>query len=141
MLRSLQFRTLPFLFVAFVAASLIHFIHNAEFLAEYPGLPQTWTRAGVYGAWVGMTFVGLLGWLLVRAGYYVSGLLLIALYAVSGLDSLGHYIVASPSAHTAAMNVTILLEVSTAALLLAESSRMLIYRTRETISKTGQRKR
>jgi len=126
--RAMPSRALPVLLAAFVAASLIHFIHNAEFLADYPGLPQTWTLAGVYGAWVGMTMVGLSGWLVVRTGHELVGLVLIALYAVSGLDSLGHYVVAPLSAHTAAMNATILLDVSTAVLLLLESSRLLVRR-------------
>jgi hypothetical protein len=127
---SIPSRALPFLLVAFAAASLIHFIHNAEFLTDYPGLPQTWTRAGVYGAWVGMIAIGLCGWLFVRAGYHVFGLVLIALCALGGIDSLGHYVVAPLSAHTAAMNATILLEVSAAMLLLLESLRLLVQRVK-----------
>jgi len=127
-------RALPFLLVAFAAASLIHFIHNAEFLADYPALPQTWTRAGLYGAWAGMTMIGLVGWLLVRANYHVTGLVFIVVYALCGTDSLGHYVVAPLSAHTAAMNTTILLEVSAAALLLFESLRLLIRRVKSTAS-------
>jgi hypothetical protein len=133
MLGTMPSRTLPVLLVALAAASLPHFIHNAEFLADYPGLPQTWTRAGVYGAWVAMTLIGVCGWLLVRAGYHVIGLGLIAVYAVCGTDSLGHYVVAPLSAHTTAMNSTILLEVSAAALLLFESLRLLIRRVKHTV--------
>lgn len=40
------------LLVAYGAASLVHFIHNAEFLGDYPGLPATWTRAGSLGHYV-----------------------------------------------------------------------------------------
>jgi hypothetical protein len=133
MLRTMPSRALPVLLVAFAAASLIHFVHNAEFLADYPGLPQTWTRAGVYGAWLGMTMIGLVGWLLLRAGYHVMGLGLIAVYAVCGTDSLGHYVVAPLSAHTVAMNSTILLEVSAATLLLFESLRLLIRRVKHAV--------
>jgi len=134
MLRAMPSKALPYLLVAVAAASLSHFIHNAEFLADYPGLPQTWTRAGVYGAWIGMTMIGLVGWFLVRAGYHVIGLVLLAVYALCGTDSLGHYAVAPLSAHTAAMNVTILLEVSAAALLLFESLRLLVRRVKSTSS-------
>ena len=108
----------------YTAASLVHFIHNAEFLADYPNLPTTWTRAGVYLAWLGMTAIGAGGLLLVFRGWRVLGLLALATYALLGMDSLGHYVVAPFSAHSAMMNFTILLEVSAAALLLVEVARL-----------------
>jgi hypothetical protein len=116
------------LLLAYCAASLLHFVHNAELLADYPGLPSTWTRAGVYGAWLGMTAVGILGAALVGRGYLVAGLIFVAAYAVLGLDSLGHYVLAPMSAHTAGMSATILLEVTAAALVLAESLRLMARR-------------
>jgi hypothetical protein len=116
-------RTLFTAFVVFFAASLVHFVHNAEFLADYPGLPATWTRSGVYAAWLAMAAIGLAGWFLVRRGYRLPGLAALAAFAVAGLDSLGHYVVAPASAHTLAMNSTILLEVTAAALLLVEITR------------------
>jgi hypothetical protein len=118
-------RTLPVLLLVYAAASLVHFMHNAEFLADYPNLPATWTRAGVYLAWVAMTAVGIAGWLLVTRGWCITGLLVLAGYALAGLDSLGHYVVAPLSAHTLAMNATILFEVSTAALVLVEVIRQM----------------
>lgn len=104
-------KALPYLLIIYGIASLVHFIHNAEFLRDYPGLPATWTRGGVYGAWLGMTAVGICGWLLVRGRYAVVGLLLVCVYAALGMDSLGHYVVAPMAAHSSMMNVTILLEV------------------------------
>ena len=118
MLSRLTPKPLPILLLVYMTASLIHFVHNAEFLAEYPNLPTTWTHSGVYLAWVGMTVVGLAGWTLRSLGYRLLGLLLLAVYAVLGLDSLGHYVVAPFSAHTEIMNLTILLEVTAAALVL-----------------------
>jgi hypothetical protein len=120
---------LAILLVAYGIASLVHFIHNAEFLADYPNMPATWTRAGVYFVWAGMTLTGIVGWLLATRGYPVVGLLLVVLYAIAGLDSLGHYILAPMSAHTWAMNATILLEVCAAALVLVEAGRQLARRT------------
>ncbi len=111
--------TLTTFLFAFCAASLIHFIHNAEFLAAYPGLPKTWTRGGVYGAWAAMTTLGLIGWRVSRTKFRLLGLALIAVYAFLGLDSLGHYFVAPIAAHSVAMNVTILIEVTCAFTLLA----------------------
>jgi hypothetical protein len=116
------------LLLVYGCASLAHFVHNAEFLADYPNMPSTWTREGVYLVWVAMTLIGVVGWLLATRGFQVAGLLLVALYAVCGLDSLGHYFLAPMSAHTAAMNSTILFEVAAAALVLAEAARLLARR-------------
>lgn len=121
-------KTLLALLLAYVAASFIHFVHNAEFLRDYPGLPETWTRAGVYLAWAGMTLVGLSGWVLVRRGFRIAGLVLLAVYAALGLDSLGHYVIAPLSAHTVSMNSTILLEVTAAALVMVEVVRQMVRR-------------
>jgi hypothetical protein len=121
-------KVLGVLFLAYAAASLVHFIHNAEFLREYPGLPSTWTRAGVYLAWVAMTAVGIAGWLLATRGYRLAGLVVLCIYAAFGLDSLGHYVLAPLSAHTLAMNSTILVEVTAAALLLVEAVRQMVRR-------------
>ena len=116
------------LLLIYGAASLVHFIHNAEFLADYPGMPSSWTREGVYLVWLAMSLIGVVGWLLASRGFQVAGLLLVALYAVCGLDSLGHYVLAPLSAHTPAMNSTILFEVAAAALVLAETLRLLARR-------------
>jgi len=124
----LKRNALAVLLLVYAAASLAHFIHNAEFLADYPGMPAAWTREGVYTVWVGVTLIGVVGWLLAMRGYPIIGLLLIALYAVCGLDSLGHYLLAPMSGHTAAMNTTIVAEVIAAALVLAEAVRQLFLR-------------
>ncbi len=57
-------KALPFLLVAYAVASLAHFIHNAEFLGDYPGMPVTWTSYGVYFAWAVISAVGFAGWML-----------------------------------------------------------------------------
>ena len=111
-------KTLLVLLLMYGVASLIHFAHNAQFLTDYPEMPASWTRAGVYFAWIGLTIIGVAGWILLARGYQLAGLLLLAVYAVFGLDSLGHYVLAPISDHTVAMNSTILLEVVAAALVL-----------------------
>jgi hypothetical protein len=105
----------------------MHFVHNAEFIADYPNLPSSWSRADVYLAWIAMTIVGVVGWFLASRGYVV-GLALLATYAALGLDSLGHYVLAPLSDHTFAMNATILLEVTAAGLVLVEVVRQLARR-------------
>ena len=115
---------LPLLAI-YAVATLVHFTHNAEFLADYPNLPKAWTPATVYVAWMAMTAVGLVGWWLLARGATVAALLVLAAYAMLGLDSLGHYVVAPLSAHTLAMNGTILFEVIAAACVLVKVARQL----------------
>jgi|HubBroStandDraft_3_1064219.scaffolds.fasta_scaffold65143_1 Kef-type K+ transport system membrane component KefB len=118
-------RALAVLLLLYAAASLLHFVHNAEFLASYPNLPAAWTRAEVYGAWLVMTAVGLTGWVLLVRGLSRTGLGFLLVYAALGLDSLGHYMVAPLSAHSLAMNASILSEVAAAAILLIYLGRLL----------------
>jgi hypothetical protein len=118
-------RLLFLLLAVYSAASLVHFVHNAEFLGDYPGLPDSWSRGRIYLAWAAMTAVGTLGALFVYRGREAIGLMLLAVYAALGMDSLGHYVVAPVSAHSSMMNATILLEVGAAALVLLEVTRRL----------------
>lgn len=118
--------TLSGLLLVYAACSLAHFIHNAEFLADYPNLPTSWSRSTVYLAWLVMSAVGVAGWVLATRGFRIAGLLVLAAYSALGLDSLGHYVVAPLSAHTPAMNATILLEVTSAALVLVEVARRFV---------------
>ena len=101
------------------AASLIHFTHNAEFLADYPNMPTSLSRSAIYGAWIGVTALGICGYWLLRRGYQVSGLCVIAAYAALGFDSLTHYVLAPFEHHSVAMHLTIWFEVAAAGLLLA----------------------
>jgi hypothetical protein len=106
------------LLVLSLAASLIHFAHNAEFLSAYPGLPAWLTRSLVYFAWVGLAIIGVCGLVLYLRGRYFLGLLLIGLYAAFGFDGLLHYSRAPFHEHTVAMNFTIWFEVIAAGALL-----------------------
>ena len=110
--------TLEILLALYLGASLLHFMHNAEFVAAYPNLPEWITRSSVYLTWLGITAVGAAGYLLLRFKLRVVGLVLLCLYAVAGLDGLLHYTRAPIGAHTHAMNMTIWFEVVVAAALL-----------------------
>ena len=110
-------RTLIALVLAHTAASLLHFVHNAAFLGDYPNMPAWISPAGIYGAWLAEVAIGALGVLLWLRGRSV-GLVLIAVYALLGLAGLDHYVLAPVSAHTMAMNATIWLETGTAVALL-----------------------
>jgi hypothetical protein len=105
--------------LAYAAASLFHHVHNATYLADYPNLPAWLTQAKVYLAWAVVTGVGLCGYLLLRRRHTAAGLAVIAVYAGLGLTGLDHYARAPLTAHSAMMNLSILLEVAAAGVLLA----------------------
>jgi len=102
------------LLLVYCGASLLHFVHNAEFIADYPNLPVWLTRSKVYLAWLAVTAVGAVGTMLLNVGFRVIGLILIAIYAVLGFAGLDHYWVAPVSDHSLGMNTTIWLEVAAA---------------------------
>jgi len=106
------------LLLLYIAASLLHFVHNAEYLADYPNLPAWLDRYEVYLVWIGLAAIGIAGYVLHRSGWRLTGLLLIGAYAALGFDGLLHYTRAPIMAHTTAMNFTIGFEVVAAALLL-----------------------
>jgi len=41
-------KALPWAVMLYAAASLVHFAHNAEYLADYPNLPSWLTRYQIY---------------------------------------------------------------------------------------------
>jgi len=117
-MNSLPNRTLLALVLVHAAASLVHFVHNATFLADYPNMPIWITPGGIYAVWLAEAAVGAAGvWLFLRGR--MIGLALIAIYAVLGFAGLDHYMLAPISAHTVAMNATIWLETVTGVVLLA----------------------
>jgi hypothetical protein len=121
-------KALTFLLLAYAAASLLHYAHNAEFLADYPNMPAWLSRNGIYAAWLALSAFGVAGYLLFRRGYRLAGLLVLGVYAVAGFDGLTHYSLAPASAHSATMNATIWLEAGTAALLLIAVASLLAKR-------------
>jgi hypothetical protein len=117
-MNSLPNRSLLALVLVHAAASLLHFVHNATFLGDYPNMPVWITPGGVYAVWLAEAAVGAAGvWLFLRGR--MIGLGLIAIFAVLGFGGLDHYMLAPISAHTVAMNATIWLETATGMLLLA----------------------
>lgn len=118
------------LLALYCAASLAHFVHNARFLADYPNMPAWLSPLQVMGAWLAVTAVGVLGWVVTRTRWPLPGLLLIAAYAGLGFDGLAHYTLAPMAAHSPAMNLTIWSEVVAAALLLAATIALAVKRLR-----------
>ena len=110
-------RSVLALVLVHAGASLVHFAHNATFLADYPNMPAWLSPAGVYAVWLAQAAIAAVGVLLLLRGRPI-GLALIAIYAVLGFAGLDHYVLAPMSAHTAAMNATIWLETATGMILL-----------------------
>lgn len=109
-------RALPWLLLLYCGASLLHFVHNAEYVTDYPNLPAWISRGAIYGTWLAVSSLGLLGYVLYRGRYAFLGLILLAIYTALGFDGLLHYGRAPFAAHTMGMNATIWLEVMAAAL-------------------------
>jgi hypothetical protein len=111
-------RMMPWLLVLYAAAGLLHFAHNAEYLAQYPNLPAWLSRADVYWAWCAVTAAGLLGYALYRTRRYRAGLTVLGIYGVLGFGGLLHYARAPMGHHSTSMNLTIWTEVVAAAVFL-----------------------
>ena len=111
-------RTVHWSALGYGVLSFVHFAHNARYLSDYPGLPASWTAAGVMISWIPVALLGGAGSVLYARGHARAGLLLLAVFGLLGFGGLLHYARAPASAHSAAMNVTIVLEALGALLLL-----------------------
>jgi len=111
-------RALLTFMIAYGAASLAHFVHNAVYIDVYPNLPAWLTPVVVYASWLAIAGTGAFGYWLHRRGSRVVGLAVIGMYALLGFGGLDHYAVAPVAAHSMAINATILGEVIAASVLL-----------------------
>lgn len=110
------------LLLVYFAASLAHFVHNAEYIAFYPNMPGWLTREKVYLAWLGITCIGVAGLAVLRLGLHAVGAFLVSVYGAFGLDGLAHYTLALCSEHTLATNITIWSEAIAGFLLMLASA-------------------
>jgi hypothetical protein len=124
LLRKLMPWPLGPVFLAYTAASLTHFVHNAEYLAFYPNMPAWITRETVYQAWLAVAAVGLLGIGLRALGWLALGALAMAVYGALGLYGLAHYTLALCTEHSLTANLTIWLEVLTGLMLMGVAARV-----------------
>ena len=124
-------RALLTLILVYGAASLIHFTHNALYLALYPNMPPWLTPFGVLASWLVIAGLGAVGYWLFRRGLTLTGLVVIAVYAALGFGGLDHYAIAPVSAHSTAMNATIVGEVIAASGLLVVTTWTAIQARRE----------
>jgi hypothetical protein len=109
------------LLALYAVASLVHFSHNAEYIAFYPNMPAWLTREKIYVAWLAISGVGIIGSILAAAGWRATAALFFVAYGAFGLDGLGHYALALCSEHTLATNFTIWFEVVAGVVLAASA--------------------
>lgn len=105
------------LLLAYCVASLVHFTHNAEYIALYPNMPAWIAREDVYLAWLAVAAVGAAGGLMWAIGRRAAALVTLGVYGALGLDGLLHYTLALCSEHTLVMNLTIWFEAGAGSLL------------------------
>jgi hypothetical protein len=111
-------RALLGLMIVYGATSLAHFVHNAVYIDVYPNMPAWLTPVGVGASWLVIAATGALGYWLLRSVSRMAGLAVIGVYALLGFGGLDHYALAPVSAHSMAMNATIVGEVIAASVLL-----------------------
>ena len=64
---------MPWLLLLYCGASLLHFAHNAEYVADYPNLPGWISRHSIYVAWCAIFLTGFCGYLLFLAAAQFLG--------------------------------------------------------------------
>jgi len=112
-----RLRILRWLLAANVAASILHYVDNVLFFAQYPE-PRWIDTHFIDAFWFAMTPQAWLGYRLMRRGRTHTGAGVLYLYAAAGLLVLGHYRYAPWCGIAARIHVFILLE-AIAALALA----------------------
>jgi hypothetical protein len=95
----------------YFVASLLHFSHNAEYIALYPNMPAWITRENVYLAWLAVSGVGLLAAALWIVRWRATATIVLGFYGLLGVAGLAHYALALCSEHALVMNLTIWFEV------------------------------
>ena len=120
-------RTLFWLLVANVVATVFHYADNVCYFHVYP--EPTWLNAKLVDAfWFVMTPLAIIGYLLVRHGSVQRGCLFLHAYAAASLLVLGHYRFAPFSAIAFRIHFFILLEAALAVALVLYGSGMQIRR-------------
>jgi hypothetical protein len=108
-----QLRVLCWLLLANVAASILHYVDNVLFFAQYP--EPVWIDTHMIDAfWFAMTPLAWLGYRWVRRGRAHAGAITLYLYAAAGALVLGHYRYAPWCGIATRIHVFILLEAAVA---------------------------
>ena len=111
------------LMLTYGASSLLHFVHNAVYLHDYPNMPAWLNAAGVGLAWGAITTIGAVGyWVYHRVSRPIGSRIIVA-YALLGFGGLDHYVIAPFGAHSITMHATIVAEAAAAVALLLLAGR------------------
>ena len=110
----------------YLLATFSHFAHNALFIDQYPNFPSQISGTAVFGAWIGITSIGVVGYLLMQYGKQMIGLIVIAVYSVMGFSGLAHYTTTPLVAHSFIINFSIWLEATTGLMVLIIAVKLLV---------------
>jgi hypothetical protein len=80
-------------------STAIHYTHNFVAVNRYPGPKDlyTVTRVAIVVAWPLLTWIGLMGYRRYREGRYREAQVCLAVYSITGIVTLGHFIYGNPT--------------------------------------------
>lgn len=85
-----------------IASTAIHYTHNFIAISKYPGPKDlyTATRVAIVVSWPLLTWIGLTGYRRYREGRYREAHVCLAVYSITGLVTMGHFIYGNPKIPT-----------------------------------------
>jgi hypothetical protein len=89
---------LKVILAAEMLSTAIHYTHNFVDVSHYPGPKDlyTVTRVAIVVSWPLLTWIGLMGYRRYREGRLQEARVCLAVYSVTGLVTLGHFIYGNP---------------------------------------------
>lgn len=95
-----QLGLLRVILAAAILSTAIHYTHNFIEVHRYPGPHgafDTITRVLIVTAWPLLTGIGLIGYRRFREGRYREARVSLAVYSITGIVTLGHFIYGNPN--------------------------------------------
>ena len=90
-------RTLRALLAFSIVSTALHYTHNLVAASDYPGAGgSVAAQVGIVVLWPLLTAVGLLGYRLYRQGRLYPAHVCLAIYSLTGISTLGHFLAGSP---------------------------------------------
>ena len=95
---SRRLTVLRVILAAGILSTAIHYTHNFVEVKLYPGPKDlyTLTRVAIVIAWPLLTWIGLMGYRRYREARYREARVCLAVYSVTGIVTLGHFIYGNP---------------------------------------------
>ena len=89
---------LKVILAAGILSTAIHYTHNFVAVSHYPGPKDlyTFTRVAIVISWPLLTWIGLMGYRRYREGRYREAHVCLAVYSITGIVTLGHFIYGNP---------------------------------------------